>query len=135
MQNRPRSLPNAIFFCIFFRIAFGHLRGPILIGSGVRKWSKNRSQIDVRSDLAENVKSLKKKPYVFIGFLRIRRVGNPVKIVFEPSFANDAQPPSKNVLQNGQHGAQNDPSNGPSRLLEQDRGPIFSSSRKDRKRY
>ena len=59
MQNRPRSLPNAILFCIFFRIAFGHLRGPIFIGSGVRKWSKNRPKIDVQSDLAENAKSLK----------------------------------------------------------------------------
>ena len=47
MQNRPRSLPNAILFCIFFRIAFEHLRGPIFIASGVRKWSKNRPKIDV----------------------------------------------------------------------------------------
>ena len=32
-----------------------------------------------------------KKPQVFIGFLRIRGVGNRVKIVFEPSFEKDAQ--------------------------------------------
>ena len=40
MQNRPRSLPNAIFFCIFFRVAFEHLCGPICFGSGPENEAK-----------------------------------------------------------------------------------------------
>ena len=43
-----------------------------------------------------------KKPQVFISFLRIRGVGNRVKIVFEPTSEKDAQPHPKNVTQNGQ---------------------------------
>ena len=48
--------------------------------------------------------------------MRILGVGSPVKIVFEPSFEKDAQPPSKNVFKNSQLGAQHDPSGGPSWL-------------------
>merc|ERR1711933_458685 len=55
-QNRckidPEAFQTQYFFVSFFRIAFEHLRGPILIGSGVRRWSKNRTKINVRSDLA-----------------------------------------------------------------------------------
>ena len=35
---------NVQFFDIFFRFAFGHLRRPIFIRSGLRKWSKKSSQ-------------------------------------------------------------------------------------------
>ena len=135
-QIHAKSTPKPskrVFLNIFFRIAFGHLWGPIFIGSGVRKLNKNRSKIDVQSDLAENAKSLKNLR--FIRFLRIRGVGNRVKIVFEPTSEKDAQPHPKNVTKNGQLSPETIQVEGQVGPKIAARGYPRASSQKDRKRY
>ena len=96
-QNRCKIDPEASKRNIFLYLFSDRVRTPL--GTDFHRiWGPKMDQKSSQNRCPERSCrkcQILKKPYVFIRFLRIRGVGNPIKIVFEPSFEKDAQPHPK----------------------------------------